>query len=78
MCQQAGARLAVMTIPNVKQLSPDGMAFLAAQGADGQLFDPDFPDQQISEICQQWGVLFLAAKQHMQGTRLQEIRRALE
>jgi hypothetical protein len=67
VCQQAGARLAVMTIPNVKQLSPEGVAFLAAQGVDGQLFDPDFPDQQIREICQQWGVLFLAAKQHMQA-----------
>ena len=65
VCQQAGARLAIMTIPNVKQLSPDGIAFLAAQGADGQQIDPDFPDQQISEMCQQWGVPFLAAKQHM-------------
>lgn len=65
VCQQAGAQLAIMTIPNVKQLSQAGIAFLSAQGADGQQIDADFPDQQISEICQQWGVPFLPAKQYM-------------
>jgi hypothetical protein len=65
VCQQAGARLAIMTIPNVKQLSQAGIAFLAAQGAYGQQIDADFPDQQISEMCQQWSVPFLAAKQYM-------------
>jgi len=65
VCNQAGAKLVVMTIPSAKQLSPRGLKSLASYGPDVEEFDPDFPDRKISEICNKWNIGFVASKDHL-------------
>jgi hypothetical protein len=64
-CSQAGAQLVVMTIPDLRQLSQRGREYLSSLGVDAELYDANFPDQQIAEICRQSGVPFIAAKDYL-------------
>ncbi len=77
VCSQVGAQLVVMTIPNVNQLSQDGIEFLKSQKVemDKNLFDPDYPDKVIGEICQKQGVSFLASKKHLNSGDYKEFER---
>jgi hypothetical protein len=65
ICQQSGARLVVMTIPNAHQLSPRGQEFLISCGADATSFDPSFPDRRIGEVCAKYGIPFVAGKNYL-------------
>ena len=65
VCIQAGARLVVMTIPEVTQLSQDGLNRLSSLAPDPKVFDPDLPDQSIKQICANLDVPFVALKDHL-------------
>lgn len=65
LCRNAGAELVVMTIPDVTQLNKRGSIFLQRRGGDLHSFNPDYPDQQIGEICDRLGIRHLRAKDHL-------------
>jgi hypothetical protein len=65
LCQKSGAELAVMTIPDVTQMTDHGNAFLLRRGGDPNSFDPDFPDQRVGEICDGLGIRIVRLKDHL-------------
>lgn len=65
VCQRAGARLIVMTIPDPLQLTQDGIELLCAHGADAKSFDPALGDKRIRTICDKLGLPFVAGKDHL-------------
>jgi hypothetical protein len=65
VCRAAGAELVVMTIPNRHQLTDDGVAFLSSYLPGSNAVDPDYPDKRIAKNCEELGVRFIAAKQHL-------------
>jgi hypothetical protein len=58
-CRSNGIPLAIMTIPNVNQLTTRGQRRLLAYGVDESSFRPDYPDRRIGEICASHGVPFV-------------------
>jgi hypothetical protein len=72
LCNQVGARLVVMTIPDATQLSVEGAQFLRARGGNLASFNPHFPDQQISRICQTLNVQYVALKDHLDSSHYKE------
>jgi hypothetical protein len=60
LCNEAGALLVVMTIPDPHQLTPQGQQRLRDLGGNSRSFDPFYPDQQIELACGRFGVPFLA------------------
>jgi hypothetical protein len=65
ICNQAGAKLAVMTIPDITQISTRHMQRLTRLAPDPSSFDPDLPDTRIKEICSSFGVPFVSLKHHL-------------
>ena len=65
ICRRAGAQLLVMTIPDPLTVSPRGVLRLFSRGVDPGTFDPDLPDQNISEICAKFGVPFVAGRRYL-------------
>lgn len=65
VCDRAGARLVVMTIPDIHQISQSHMQRLAMLAPDPKCFDPNLPDTRIREICSQLRVPFVALKDHL-------------
>jgi hypothetical protein len=63
-CRAQDARLAVITIPEVSQLSEDGTRFLLSRGGDPQSFNAGYPDEQIGRLCQELDIPFIAGKDH--------------
>jgi hypothetical protein len=65
ICAEAGARLVVMTIPDLSPVAD--LALAKAQEARGQGadFDRGLPDRKIGESCRSAGVSFLALGQHL-------------
>jgi hypothetical protein len=61
VCEQAGADLVVMTIPNAHQLSEHGQKKLLALAGDEKTFDPELPDKRIGETCRNLQIPFIAA-----------------
>jgi hypothetical protein len=68
VCEQAGAKLVVLTIPDTTQLTEQGIGFLMSHGSDLKSFDADYPDKMIGKICRRLGVPFVATKDHMDAT----------
>lgn len=64
-CDRAGARLVVMTIPDITQISESHMERLAMLARDPESFDPDLPDIRIREICGNLSVPFITLKEHL-------------
>jgi hypothetical protein len=64
VCKKAGARLIVMTIPDLKTLDKKGLDLLYAHGADVDSFDPDLPDRTIRAICHRLNLPFVAGTDH--------------
>jgi hypothetical protein len=62
VCEEAGADLLVMTIPEACQLTPEGQSGLKARGGDPRSFDPYLPDKRIEDICEKLEVPFVAGK----------------
>jgi len=66
ICNQAGGRLVVMTIPRTLQLSKRDWEHSVSRWGDVQLFDPNLPDQRIREICSKLRVRFVAGKDFLE------------
>jgi len=65
ICNNVGAQLAVVTIPEQTQLTKEGIAILLSRGGDRQSFDPDYSDNQIREICRKLAIPFVALKDQL-------------
>lgn len=65
LCDQAGAELVVMTIPDITQLSPAHMEKLLSVAPDRDAFDPDLPDKRFGRICEKLGVPVVALKHYL-------------
>jgi hypothetical protein len=62
ICRTAGARLAIMTIPETSQLTQKGQSALKSRGGNPQSFDPHLPDKRLRSICEGLDVPFLAGR----------------
>lgn len=60
LCDEAGATLAVLGIPDVLQLSPEGQQSLRTMGGDPGEFDSGKPDRCLDAICSGLGIRFVA------------------
>jgi hypothetical protein len=60
LCDEVGAELMVMGVPDTIQLSSHGRQALQAMGGDPPAFDAAAPDKKIGEICRILGIKFLA------------------
>jgi hypothetical protein len=65
VCNQAGGRLLVMTIPSALQLNKKDWQRSVSCRSDGLLFDPNLPDQRIREICSKLRVCFAVGKEFL-------------
>ena len=65
VCRDAGARLVVMTVPEMSPLSRRRMAQALARVSESAAFDPDLPDLEIAAICSRLGVPFVALNDHL-------------
>jgi hypothetical protein len=61
-CSEAGARLAVMSIPSFLQFEPEDIDRLRMLVPDASAFDVDYPDRMLGGICSDLDVPFLASK----------------
>ncbi len=59
-CESAGARLAVVGVPEVQLLDPVRRERYRRRAPDPARFDPGLPDRRLREICERQGVLFVA------------------
>ncbi len=64
-CARAGAHLAVVTIPDMSQLTDFGRATLATNSGTPDAFDVDLPDRRFGEICQRHGLRLVRGKDHL-------------
>jgi hypothetical protein len=64
-CERAGAHLAILTIPDLSQLTDSGRVTLAAKSGTPEAFDADLPDRRFGEICQRHDVLLVRGKDHL-------------
>ncbi len=60
VCDEAGALLALLTIPDACQLTPSGQRQLKGLGGDLASFDANLPDRKIESICRSFGIEFVA------------------
>jgi hypothetical protein len=65
ICNQAGAQLLIMTVPDITQISQSHMKKLAALAPDPHRFDPNLPDLNIRAMCRKLGVPFVTLKDHL-------------
>ena len=65
VCQDAGAELVILSIPEVSQLSPEGHGRLKSLGGD-RTFNPDYPDLQLKAICRRLGLEFMAGRSFLE------------
>jgi hypothetical protein len=65
ICETAEAKLVIMTIPDVIQLTPDGRLQLARSAPDLNSFDSELPDKKISEIGAKLDIPVIALKNHL-------------
>jgi hypothetical protein len=68
LCNRSGARLVVVTVPDKFQLSLQGQDLLRERCPHRESFDPEFPDRQISAICQKLAVRYVALKDYLPPT----------
>lgn len=62
VCERAGARLVVLSIPDLAQMSSDGLDRLRSLCGNHKTFDADRPDRELARICRANGVPFVATK----------------
>ena len=65
VCDKAGAKLIVMSIPDVTQISPAHFHALTYHIKNKDDFDPDYPDKQLRAICQELSVPFITLKDYL-------------
>jgi hypothetical protein len=75
VCEQHGARLCVLTVPDPSQLSPEGLESLRACSSNPDSFDPGLPDRKLFEICTERGVKFVAGRDHLTRADYRQVDR---
>jgi hypothetical protein len=65
ICNHAGARLLVMTIPDPDTLRQHSLQGLVSLSAEPHSFDPALPDKRIGDICANLGVSFVSVRDHL-------------
>jgi hypothetical protein len=65
ICERAGGKLVVMSIPDVAQISPARSHFLTTHIRNGLNFDPDYPDKKLKAICATLSVPFITLKDYL-------------
>jgi len=66
ICTDKGAKLVVMTIPEITQLTEAGLKRLVSLSPSPESLDQNFPDQKIAAICTRLGVPFVGLKDHLE------------
>jgi hypothetical protein len=64
ICEGAGAQLVVCTIPSPSALGKRAFR-LKRYSEHPELFDPDFPDARLGELCRVHNIPFVAAKRYL-------------
>jgi hypothetical protein len=59
VCEEAGAELVVMSVPDPLQISPDGSRHLATLGGNPETFDAGYPDRCVEAICRRLDLEFV-------------------
>ncbi len=72
VCGEAGASLAIMGIPDITQISTEGIHRLEMAAPAGQRPDAALPDRRLREICGQFGLPFVALRDHLGPEHHQE------
>jgi hypothetical protein len=65
LCQSQGAQLVIFSIPYKKQLSEQGLRELRRHLRSAEAFDPQYPERQLSRICGESDVPFIAGTDHL-------------
>ena len=71
-CEAAGAKLVLMTIPDVVQLTEHGQKQLAAIASDRDSFDANRPDNNFHEIACRLGVPIVPLTKHLTASHYKE------
>jgi hypothetical protein len=71
-CEAAGARLVLMTIPDVVQLTESGQNQLAACAPNRESFDPNRPDKRFSEIASCLGLTIVPLTMYLTATHYKQ------
>jgi hypothetical protein len=66
ICNGAGGKLVVMTVPNLAQFNAAYWRKEVSRFGDPGLFDPNRPDKEFAEICKRLTVPFVAGSKHLQ------------
>jgi hypothetical protein len=64
-CQHAGARLVIVTVPHVSQLTLRGERELAVASGDPDRCDAGLPDRRLAQSCRRHGLLMVAGREHL-------------
>ena len=67
LCEEKGAGLAVVSLPDIVQLDANRSHLLAKRAPDPESFDIDRPDKELKKICDQEGLRFATIKDVLQG-----------
>lgn len=59
LCREAGARLVVVGIPEVKAMDPREIPTIRERASDPSAFDPGLPDRMVGAMCASRGVPFV-------------------
>jgi hypothetical protein len=66
-CQEVGAKLVVMTIPELSPVARRHLARAVPASANAARFDEELPDRMFSRTCDRHGVRFVALKDHLES-----------
>jgi len=67
VCDAAGARLVIMTVPETTQLDEKGLELLRSRvGGAAPSFDPRYPDHRLRLVCGELAVDFVAGADYLQ------------
>jgi hypothetical protein len=67
VCRSVGARLVVMTIPELSPVARRYLARVLNASDDWTRFDEELPDRMFAQICERRGVRFVALKDHLES-----------
>jgi len=65
VCSDAGAKLVVMTIPDLSPVAELALSRARERTGNDTDFDRDLPDRRFRDFCQHAGVPFVALKEHL-------------
>ncbi len=68
ICREAGANIAIVSAPELTQVSPLAIERLRALSPTPEKFDPDLPDRRLAAICEARGVEFVPLKRYLNAS----------